>query len=52
LSRATAKRYPLSNLLIAICVATIWVLLIWMLVREFEADKSEIDEITVANVDN
>lgn len=42
LSRATIKRYPLSNFFIYICFAAVWGLLIWMLAREFAADKSEI----------
>ncbi len=42
LTRATAKRYLLSNVFIYVCFAAIWGLLIWMLAREFAADKSEI----------
>ncbi|MET3106161.1 POT family proton-dependent oligopeptide transporter [Oxalobacteraceae bacterium GrIS 2.11] len=42
LTRATMKRYPLSNICIYICFAVVWGLLIWMLVREFQAEKSEI----------
>ena len=42
LYRATGKRYLLSNLLIVVCFGVIWGLLIWMLGREFSADKSEI----------
>jgi len=42
LSRATIKRYPLSNFFIYACFAAVWGLLIWMLVREFEADHSDV----------
>jgi len=40
--RATVHRYLLSNILIGICFVAVWGLLIWMLSREFAADKSEI----------
>jgi len=40
--RATVNRYLTSNVMIGICFAAIWALLIWMLSREFAADKSEI----------
>lgn len=42
MSRATAKRYLLSNICIYICFAAIWGLLVWMLGREFASDKSDI----------
>ncbi len=42
LSQVTAKRYPWPNLIIFVCIATIWGLLIWMLVREFEVDKTQV----------
>lgn len=38
----TAKRYFLSNLLLGICMAIIWGLVIWMLSREFALDQSNV----------
>ena len=38
----TAKRYLLSNLLLVLCIAAIWALVIWMLSREFSLDHSAI----------
>jgi len=40
--RATSHRYLVSNIIIGVCFTAIWGLLIWMLSREFAADKSEI----------
>ena len=38
----TAKRYLLSNALLVICIGLIWVLVVWMLKREFELEQSEV----------
>lgn len=42
LIRATSSRYLRSSLFLGACFIAIWGLLIWMLAREFSADKSEI----------
>ncbi len=38
----TAKRYLLSNALLVLCIGLIWVLVIWMLRREFGLDQSSV----------
>ncbi|MET0520210.1 MAG: peptide MFS transporter [Burkholderiaceae bacterium] len=42
LVRGTAKRYLLSNLLLAAALALIWGLSLWMLGREFGLEQSEV----------
>lgn len=38
----TAKRYLVSNLLLVICLGTIWALVLWMLKREFDLEQSDV----------
>ncbi|MFZ6816091.1 peptide MFS transporter [Undibacterium sp. Rencai35W] len=38
----TAKKYLMSNILLVICMALIWSLVIWMLSREFSLDQSSV----------
>lgn len=40
--KATFKRIKGSNIVLALCFATMWGVIIWMLVREFSADATEI----------
>jgi len=40
--KQTFKKIPGSNIVLGICFAGIWALVIWMLVREFTADTTEI----------
>ena len=42
LCRGTARRYLLSNLLLALALALIWALSLWMLGREFALEQSEV----------
>lgn len=38
----TAKKYLMSNMLLVVCMALIWSLVIWMLSREFSLDQSSV----------
>lgn len=38
----TAKNYLVSNLLLVVCLGTIWALVLWMLQREFALDQSSV----------
>ncbi|MFZ6843614.1 peptide MFS transporter [Undibacterium sp. RuTC16W] len=38
----TAKKYLMSNILLVVCMALIWSLVIWMLSREFSLDQSSV----------
>ena len=40
--KQTFTRIPGSNIILGVCFAGIWALVIWMLVREFSADTTEI----------
>ncbi|MCF4100861.1 peptide MFS transporter [Gillisia sp. M10.2A] len=40
--KQTFKKIPGSNIVLGVCFAAIWGLVIWMLIREFTADTTEI----------
>ena len=42
LGKETFKKIPKSNYVLAICFIGIWLIVLWMLVREFSATESEI----------
>jgi len=42
LGKQTMKKIPGSNIVLAVCFAGIWAVVIWMLNREFTAESSEI----------
>ncbi|MEO3715531.1 peptide MFS transporter [Roseateles flavus] len=42
LASHTVSRYPLGNALLVLAIGGIWVLVLWMLNREFQMDQSEV----------